>query len=82
MRNTSNVSGDTPAGESGAGVEEPEKVIHPWVSDDSDGRLDLKITQTGVEHGKQVFWHAALWYFFCNDGLHTSFAEFRKVLND
>ena len=70
-----------PAGESGPGVEEPEKVIHPWVSDDSDGRLDLKITLTGVEHGKQVFWHDALWYFFCNDGRYTSLPSSAKVLN-
>ena len=71
-----------PEGEMGPGVEERETVIHPWVAEDSDGRFDLRIDLTGVEHGSRAYWHHALWYFFHNDGRYKSFADFRKALND
>ena len=44
-----------PVGAEGLGITEPEKVIHPCVSEDKHGRLDLKIDLIGVAKGKTVY---------------------------
>ena len=53
----------------------------PWVNEDKDGRLDLRVDLTSVPGGLQTYWHDAVWFFFWNSGRFATFKAFRRALN-